>query len=236
MFTYAREAKRLLGVDHTNTLPDIKAAFRQCVKKYHPDVLGNTPASVRYFQQINRVHGELMKYKQLHPDAVCADAASAKKTSSASASAHGHTPRYQTNTQSTAGRPRSKPTTEQLILQKVQKIKQGTFKVDPLVAHMSIESLIMRCEFSDNFYVKREAIKALVTKGTVEAVRGIVYLQNSQDKESKEIIADILAKSDSRFRRMVHDDDLQVNPFFAWVDKLVSGIIRVFDGSVRISY
>lgn len=235
MFPYAREAKRLLGVDHTNTLPDIKAAFRQCVKKYHPDVLGNTPASVRYFQQINRVYSELTKYKQLHPDVVCADAPSAKK--STSASAHGHRPRYQTNPQSTtASRPRSKPTTEQLILQKVQKIKQGTFKVDPLVANMSVESLIMRCEFSDNFYVKREAIKALVTKGTVEAVRGIVYLQNSQDKNSKEIIADILAKADSRFRRMVHDDDLKVNPFFAWVDKLVSGIIRVFDGSVRISY
>lgn len=234
MFTYAREAKRLLGVDHTNTLPDIKAAFRQCVKKYHPDVLGNTPASVRYFQQINRVHGELIKYKQLHPDVVRTDTDSAKK--SASASAHGHTPRYQTNAQPSTNRPRSKPTTEQLILQKVQKLKQGTFKVDPLVAHMSIESLIMRCEFSDNFYVKREAIKALVSKGTVEAVRGIVYLQNSQDKESREIIADILTKSDSRFRRMVHDDDLQINPFFAWVDKLVSGIIRVFDGSVRISY
>lgn len=237
MFKYARESQRLLGVDHTHTVAQIKAAFRACVKKYHPDVLGNTPGSVRYFQHINRVYSELLQYKSTHPDAAPNQAPQANRASARPAPAHRDFNRQhraaQTRPAARAPRKESRPPSqEQLLLKKMQKMQKGASTVDPLVAEMGIEALIMRCEFSDNYYVKREAIKALIFKGTPEAVKGILYLQKSSDNDAREIIDELLFQSDDRFKRMMENDG-GANPFFAWVSKLVNGIVRVFDSSVR---
>ncbi|MBB5021383.1 J domain-containing protein [Desulfurispira natronophila] len=242
MFRYARESKRLLGVDHTNSTAQIKAAFRTCVKKYHPDVLGNTPSSVRYFQNINRVYSELLQYKATAPQEPATNESRTRRTQRNTTDQKSSTNSYRSQSNSRTQNKRARTaqrsnadTREQAMLKKVQKIKKSSFSVDTVVAAMGVEALIMRCEFSDNYYVKREAIKALIHKGNSQGVQGILYLQKSGDTDAREIIEEILYASDGRFRRMMDEGEGKANPFFSWIGRLVNGIVRVFDSSVRPS-
>lgn len=247
MYANAREARRLLGVDQSSSLPEIKRAFRTAVKKYHPDVRGNAPATVRHFQNINRVYAELIDYKNQHPD-VPDPAATERKTSprrdqAARAWQSRRERREESRQKQRAQKQRAEHAREprgerfeESVLRKIRNMANQDMRIDPLVRNMSVESLVMRCDFSANFYVKREAIKALVSKGSAEAARALVHLRNGNDAELRLIVDDMLRSAGADFRDRVENDSTQGNIFTAWVDKLISGIVRVFESSVRISY
>ena len=44
---------RILEIEETNDINEIKHAYNKMIKKYHPDKNGNTPESNEKFQKIN---------------------------------------------------------------------------------------------------------------------------------------------------------------------------------------
>ena len=65
---------KILGVDKSATLKDIKSAYRKLARKYHPDLNPNDKDAKKNFQQINEAnevlsdHEKRKKYDQYGND------------------------------------------------------------------------------------------------------------------------------------------------------------------------
>lgn len=54
----------LLGLAPNATADDIKKAYRRLAKQHHPDIVGNSPQAIQYFQEIGQAYEYLMAYLQ----------------------------------------------------------------------------------------------------------------------------------------------------------------------------
>lgn len=50
----------LLGLGPHATVDDVKKAYRNLAKQHHPDIVGNSPQAIRYFQEIGQAYEAIM--------------------------------------------------------------------------------------------------------------------------------------------------------------------------------
>lgn len=53
----------ILGLTSSASEEDVKKAYKQLAKKYHPDVTGNDPAAAKKMQEINAAYDAIMNHK-----------------------------------------------------------------------------------------------------------------------------------------------------------------------------
>lgn len=60
-------ARRVLGLGERASLEEIKSAYRRMCKKWHPDTLGDDPASSKKIKEINAAYRLLLDYCERYP-------------------------------------------------------------------------------------------------------------------------------------------------------------------------
>ncbi len=215
------ECLKILNIDSNASIDDIKKAYRQLVKKYHPDLAGRNEFYIEKFREVTRAYKTLLEAIDKDNGKIIIE------ENHKNILREFFRKKFKIREYIELFKIRKKPKYENINFNKIflKKVSDETLRLGE-------DELILRLEGSTNFYVILESIKALYKLNSKRGLISIVENFYKYPEELKDFVIFLLKrKTDDNFYEKI-EIILNKSNYFTTVS-LVNFLYKTDDKSAK---